>query len=360
MTQDSAAGPRDAAPVDAAPADEPQDAPPAETPAQQPPAAAIVDVSGDRGGVRGWLVLVFALFALALGAGVTLLAVTLLGGSGGDDPMAGALSDRVLRLGEEATTEIEVRSREPPAGLVEALNPGMTDGTPEDDLIRLRVHPEGVLVGSFRIVHPDGTIDFWLVYDVPGADGDVEADLLRQLDESPWQVIAGQSSDVQAGIRFQSTLSGDIEGTAIIRPIVGAEGGPLTSVVYIIEVTPLEQATAPKFELPAPRPVPEDFPAHFLVLEGMTPINVIWGSSPAGVSYQLVMLTRESAFDVATAYRNRLEEEGWELVEDRAVGFATVLEFQSEDGNVTASLTADAFSEDDRYTAIVIELSRSR
>ena len=353
--------------------------------------------------------------SIALFAAVAVALLSACGGDTGDTEERGVLVDRLLRLGEDPKTVVEVRPGEEPAGLLEALNPeavsvidravrdaddqlaliadaaGLsddefasrwvddragafdrfasgadreTDGTSVLDelflseLIRLPVHRPGDLVGSFRIERPDAVVRFWLIYDHREDAFTVERALARQLDETPWQVVAGQSTVSESGLRFQPTVSGDIEGTAIIRRVAGAdaEGGPLTSVVYVLEVRPEQLAAEPEFELPDPRLIPEHFPAPFLVLEGMTPITVLWGSSSAGKSYQLVLLTRESAFDVAAEYRERLAAEGWELLDDRAVGFATVLEFQTEDGGTRGSLAADAFAEDELYTSVVVEL----
>ena len=275
-------------------------------------------------------------------------------GGGGDGDDGSRLADRILRLGEDLTTMVDVRSAEFPVGMSEALNPGLTDDTPQEDIVALPVH-SGELIGSFRIVEPDGVISFYLLYDIRLDDRAVNEALMRQLDESPWQVVAGQSTETQSAIRFQSTVSGDIEGRAFIRPIADPDG-PLTSVVYILQVRPPKLTEAPDFQLPAPRPVPDDFPAPFLVLEGMTPITVQWSSSPVGDSYQLVLLTLESAFDVAAEYRERFEAEGWELTDDRAIGFATVLDFQSGDGATQGNLSADSFADDDSYTSVVLDL----
>lgn len=292
---------------------------------------------------------------VALIAATAALVLAACGGDGGDGGDGGRLADRILRLGKDLTTVVDVRSAELPTGMSAALNPGLTDNTPQEDIVALPVHPDGELIGSFRIVAPDGVVSFYLLYDIPLDDRTVNADLMRQLDESPWQVVAGQSTETQSAIQFQSTVSGDMEGRAFIRPVPEPDG-LLTSVVYILQIRPPKLTEAPDFELPAPRPVPDDFPAPFLVLEGMTPITVQWSSSPAGDSYQMVLLTLESAFDVAAEYRERFEAEGWELTDDRAIGFATVLDFQSSDGATQGNLSADSFADDDSYTSVVLDL----
>ena len=99
------------------------------------------------------------------------------------------------------------------------LNPGMTDDTDPADLISLPVHPEGVLVGSILIRRPDGINLIWLIYDVPRADFVVAGELDSQLDQTPWQVIGGQANDSIGVVRFQSTVSGDVDGTAVVQAL---------------------------------------------------------------------------------------------------------------------------------------------
>ena len=296
-------------------------------------------------------------FAASLGALVLLLAAAC-GGGGDDVATPGVLADRILRLGEDIETIVDVRIGEVPVGLSEALNAGTAPGTPDEDLITLHVYRPDDLVGSFRIVRENGVQSFWLVYDHAEDAVTVEAVLLQRLDQTPWQIVAGQSTGAESGLRFQSTVSGDIDGTAIVHPVrfAGDEGGVLTSVVYIIEVQPAELAEPSKFVLPAPRPIPDAFPAQFLLLDGTIPITVFWGSSAAGKTYQLVLLSRESAFDIAEQYRNVLASQGWELVSDRAIGFATQLDFQTDGGTLRGTITTDTFDQDDDYASILLDL----
>ena len=306
--------------------------------------------------MRRGLTIVVALFA-------TLLVACGGGGHGGDSAgePAGGLADRFLRLNEPLSTGIEAREGELPSDLGEMLNPGAAADTPQSELLAIPVHPDGLLVGSFRIARVDGTIVYFLFYDVPDDDRTVEDALRSQLDQSPWQVVGGQSSEDLSAVAFQPTISGDVEGTAVVRPLpAAADGAPRTSVMYIIEVQPSELAEEVAFELPESRPLPERFPAAFVVMEGMTANRVQWASFPGGATYQLVLLTRESPFDVAEAYRERLNEEGWELTDDQAVGFATILDFELEDPAMQLTISADAFDEDSSFTAVFVTLQVSR
>jgi hypothetical protein len=75
------------------------------------------------------------------------------------------------------------------------------------------VHPEGKLLGSFRVERPDGTLAFFLLYDVKGTPEEVEPVVAKQVNESPWQTVGGQSNESVAALRFQSTVSSDVSGT---------------------------------------------------------------------------------------------------------------------------------------------------
>lgn len=140
--------------------------------------------------------------------------------SGGDEAgRAADLADRWIRVGEDARASVETYERALPPRLAQLLNPGMTDETDPADLVTLPVHPDGDLVGSFHIRRPNGTNLIWLIYDIARPDFEVGADLDRQLDETPWQVIGGQATDSIGVVRFQSTVSGDIDGTAVVQPL---------------------------------------------------------------------------------------------------------------------------------------------
>ncbi len=244
-------------------------------------------------------------------------------------------------------------------------------------LTALPVHPDGALVGSGLIARPDGTQGFFLVYDVAGDTVGIEETVARQLDQSPWQVTGGQSAADLAVVRFQSTVTADIQGLAWVQPIAFsslleaavanseagdatvAPVGPLSSVLYLVETQPTLPSDEESFALPAGRPLPDGFPAAFLLDEGKTITELAWNSVPGGSAYQVTILTRESAFEVADVYRDRLALEGWDLTDDQAIGFATVLQFASDDGAVQGSVSLDAFADDDQFTEIVVQLQTS-
>lgn len=299
---------------------------------------------------RSLLVLAPVLLALAAACG---------GGDDAEQVDSGLLLDRWLRIGEDVRTIVHVYDGELPPDLVDALNPDATEETADEDLIKLPVHPEGVLRGSFYVEQPDGVGRYWLLFDVMKPDTEVESDLSVQLDQSPWQVTAGQSTESLTLIRFTSTRSGDIDGTAALRPIETPDG-PGTSIAYLLEIRPGRVVSTPDFKLPGSRALPENFPAGFLVGSGMTIFDVNWGSAPGIAEFDLTLLSTDSASRVSDELRDALAREGWQLTRDDAIGFATILEFSDADGDISGVASIDAFAGDDSFTSVLIQIRETR
>ena len=284
-------------------------------------------------------------------------------GDGDDDEardLGSELADRFLRLGEDLRTEVEVFEGALPPTLADALNPGRTAETADDELLAIPVHPAGELLGSYRLRRLDGIDSFFLFYDIAEDDRTVEVALREQLDQTPWQVIGGQSGESISTVRFRSTRSGDVDGQAAITRLPAREdedGGsaPVSNIVYILQVQPPDAPDPPPFVLPPSRDAPADFPLPF-VLEGMEVLTVAWSTQPGATIYQATLLSSASAFDVAERYREGFEAAGWQLDDDRAVGFATVLAFSVDEGVSIAQLTIDAFEQDDSFTAVQLRL----
>jgi hypothetical protein len=363
---------------------------------------------------------------------------------GGDDESGSSvdLADRWIRVGEDARASVETYDRALPSRLVQLLNPGMTADSDPEDLISLPVHPEGELVGSFLIRRPDGVNLIWLIYDVPKADVAVASELESQLDQTPWQVIGGQANDSIGVVRFQSTVSGDIDGTAVVQPLppdgmlqvvvmrdgveqtfeleqfapaplfegeldersegvvivrldpgaardaglqptdrlvsvagtpvstladvaavtrsLGEGEGATSTITYILEIRPPFTAPDVTFSLPAGRELPESFPAPFLQLPGTVLLDFSWQQQAAGSIYQLSLVTTESNADVTNALRDAIDGAGWLVTDDRAFGFATVLQFEDAEGDMQVQATIDAFPPDETLTAVFVELQSAR
>ena len=247
-----------------------------------------------------------------------------------------------------------------------------------DRLTALPVHPDGVLLGSVRIDRTDGERAFFLAYDVPAPPVRTEEVVLAQLDRSPWQLAAGRSEGDMAFLQFRSTRSTDVEGWAWVLPLsagsVGAPAAPPadggaegdgeridSTVVYLIEAGPTEEPEEEPFALPdGGRPLPDGFPAAFLLEGEQTVTSLVWNDESAGSVWELTLLTPGSSFDASDAWRDRLGAEGWEITADEAVGFTTALDFASDDGLVRGRAEFDAFAEDGDYAQIVLRLQTAR
>ena len=245
----------------------------------------------------------------------------------------------------------------------------------------LPVHPEGLLLGSVLTKRTNGELAYFIVYDAPGPQIEAERFVSEQLNQSPWQVTGGRSSSDLGFLQFQNTISADVSGFVWILPRApglgetaedaddasqdAAEGdatgavdsGPGSSLIYLLQAQPAIPPEDPPFELPERgRPVPEAFPAAFLLEGDQTVTELFWSRQPGVAGYQMTVLMPGSSFDATELYRERIEAQGWEITEDQAVGFATVLEFASEDSSLQGSVSFDTFEEDEDYTLITLQL----
>ena len=139
-----------------------------------------------------------------------------IGGGGGDDALA--IAELVLRVGEGTGTEVQMLPGELPPGLDVALNPNRSADS-KDPKSSLPVPPESTLRGSGRVAKPDGSITFFVMYEVP-RDEQTVADAMRGLlDETPWQVMGGRTGEGVSAYQFQSTRSETVTGTMIVQPL---------------------------------------------------------------------------------------------------------------------------------------------
>ena len=134
-----------------------------------------------------------------------------------------------------------------------------------------------------------------------------------------------------------------------------SDGEPRTSLLYRLTIQSPSAAPEPAFVLPLARPLPEDFPAPFLVIDGLTPVDVNWGKDPVE-RYQVTLVTSRSAFDVAEQFRVLLAEAGWELTDDQAQGFGTILSFENVDSGFQGVANIDQFPADESLNAVSIQI----
>ncbi|MDA0351563.1 MAG: hypothetical protein O3A10_05030 [Chloroflexi bacterium] len=370
-----------------------------------------------------------------------LLALACGGSDATPDGTAGSsVGDRYLRLFEvrDFGSSLFVYDAALPPDLAELLNPGMTEDTPDADIIAVPVPADGVLIGSYHVRRRDGTNEIWLSYDVPFVDTAIEETLRQLLDETPWQVTGGQSNELFAAISFQSTRSGDIEGFATVQslpatptfsvtvrrgdqtlelelprgafipeidarfrelsdglevtqvlsdrqlqegdvitavgemPVVsaldlftgyralGRGDEPRSAVLYRLTIQSPAVVEDPVFAIPAARPLPEGFPADFLVIDDLTVVEVTWNNQPTGDIYQVTMVTPRSGTEVAQQYRDALASAGWELTGDEAQGFGTLLNFEHIPNNMVGVANIDQFESDQDLNSVIVQIQVGR
>jgi hypothetical protein len=365
------------------------------------------------------------------------LLLTACGGS--DDAESGnALAERWLRLGEEPQTSVAVYDGALPPNLVQLLNQDADDETPEEDLVSFPVHPDGDLLGSYVMRTPDGASLIWLIYDVPLDEREIEATVAQQLDESPWQATSMQANPSLSVVQFQSTISGDVEGSVIVQaqpsvrafeitvsrddsertleftrgayiPVIEAgidddlavnrvdpgmarlagledgdrivavgetavsnreelvaalqglaqDGERSTGLTYIIQVQPVAAPDEAPFVLPPSRELPDRFPSRE-VWEGLTVVEYRWVSVAEGRAYEAGMLAMESTSATAANMRQALETAGWEIIDDRPSGFATILDVAHTNDGLVGSVQIDAFQENQDYTLVVVQIQTAQ
>ncbi len=149
-----------------------------------------------------------------------LAAVVALSCGGGDSDNATAIADRVLRIGEGVGTEVEIFDGGVPDNLKDMLNPGDSDN---EDSVTLPPLPDSKLIGSARVTRTDGLHTFFLMYEVKQDEATVSDAARGLFDETPWQVVGGQSSEGVTAYRFQNTRSGDLVGTVVVQPLPTTE-----------------------------------------------------------------------------------------------------------------------------------------
>lgn len=157
-----------------------------------------------------------------------------IGGGGGDD--VAALAELVLRVGEGTGTAVQMVPGQLPVGLDEVLNSGRPSDA-KDPKSSLPVPPESTLRGSGRVAKPDGSLTFFVMYELKRDEQTVADAMRRLLDETPWQVMGGRSSEGVSAYQFRSTRGDSVTGTMIVQPlpttdrfeVVVSRGGKQTS-----------------------------------------------------------------------------------------------------------------------------------
>jgi hypothetical protein len=132
-------------------------------------------------------------------------------------------------------------------------------------------------------------------------------------------------------------------------------GEPSTGLTYIIDVHPDRSPDEPVFVMPDGRPLPERFPSRD-VWNGLTVLDFTWVSQAGGRAFQASMVSRDTPSSVTDELREGLESAGWEISDDRPMGFATVLEFFHAGEGLQGSAQIDVFPADEDFTMVLVQI----
>ena len=320
-------------PVAVATTSEPASAPP-ETSGGAPPAG-----GKQRSGIPGWLLVIAAIVpAVIVGIAVFFVA----GGSEEEDPAGAAgIVDGLMRLGQSDQSNISSY-----AGVL-----------PPDFAADFPIYMGAEVVVSIAIGSEQGT-GYLIVMSTPDPAGDVFTFYSDALDEEPWQVEIGRSSDEFTGLRFLRPDNIDVSGdVSLHRSDLGSR-----TVIYL-SYSDISQAILPggdttPFAIGATRPLPIGFPEDIPIYEGTEAsvvLDTYFERGQGGQAFIVTFLTTDSEDTVIEFYRDEFEGRGW-VVSDAGVSstsFALAIEF--DDGpsqSVSGSITADSFGDDPAYTQV--------
>ncbi len=301
-------------------------------------------------GLPPWLP--FAALAVVPALVVGILVYALAGGDsgGGGGGYTAGVVDGFLRLEPSADQTVEsFKGRLPP-------------DLPSEVPVYRNARP----VVSYAIVTPEGTNYFSVLTTSASAD-DVFDFFSEALDDDPWQVEVGQSSNEGVGIRFSRPDNADVSGIITIHH---SELDDITSIFLTYEdvsaaLTP-GTGTVP-FAVGASRPLPPGFPSDVPVYaqdKGTIVLDTYFERAQGGQFFAVTFLTKDSQDDVIGYYTDEFGGRGWTATDTSPGGtsFEVSIEFADKEQTLSGSVSADSFEDDAAFTKVelVVQVTSGR
>ena len=346
-------------------------------------------------------------------------------------------SERYFRLfeGSDLDSQVFYFEKNLPPYLSNLLN-STTYQTLEEP-IALPVHPEGELLTSYHVLKQNGSHVIWMIFDVSDTALNIEEDIQKQLNSSPWQLNGGQSSSAFSVVSFRNTKVPTITGLVTIQAIpptlkidmeilrngesisvefprgsitpflsfvyeeeekgvvitnsgyhsIFNEGDIITSIegniidsindlsVIMANLDEITNAKSSvmyrinidsdiKFDVSATgkslsRPIPKKFPARFLFLEDSVVTELNWSVDERTSSFQSSLKSDKTISLIADLYRDLLDTQDWELVEDMSQGSSILLGFQNTTLGYSGVLSIEQDVEMENLAIISIRIESS-
>jgi hypothetical protein len=344
--------PPTSAPADAEPSETPSEPgspePVATTEASPPPpeepTPPVPQPPPKRG--KAWLLLIPVAIIPAVVVG---LAVYFLAGNDGGDDNAAGIVDGLIQLGgtEETTTTSYQRE----------LPPDFTTDFP--------VYKNADVVVSFAIGSQQGT-SYLVVLSTNDPATEVYDYYSRALDEGPWQVEIGRTSEDFTGLGFTRPDNINVSGDVTMF-----QSDLDNRTAIYVSYDDMSKAVTPgqgPFTLGAGRALPAGFPKDVPIYQGDEESLVIDSYFERGQGAQgfiVTFLTRNTQDDVLTFYRDQLQDRGWNVTDSAIDTNSFALGVDFNDGNtnsISGSITTNAFEKDSSFTQVdmMIQVSPTR
>jgi hypothetical protein len=297
----------------------------------------------------GWLPLVLLAVVPAIVVGALVWALA--GGGDGDGGAAGAL-EGILRPPSDPNTQIDSFKGEVP--------PDFPDDFP--------IYSDGKVVVSLEILSDQGT-SYFVVMNTKDPTDKVYDFYNTELDDDPWQVEIGQSSEELTGVRFLRPDNPDVSGTVIIHR---SDLDDTTSIYVSFEdvAAAISPGSADNpFNLSASRPLPRGFPNDVPIYSSRGNNSVVvdtyFERGGGGQIFKVSFLTKDSSDDVIKYYTDEFKGRGWTATDSTgqsATSFALGLNFADNNQSLQGQITADSFENDAAYTKVdmVVQVTGAR
>jgi hypothetical protein len=301
-------------------------------------------------GLPRWLPLV--LLAVVPAVVVAALAFALWGGDGGSDEGGAGALEGILRPPSDPNTQIDSFKGQVP--------PKFPDDFP--------LYTDGNVVVSLEILSDQGT-SYFVVMNTKDSRDEVYDFYRAELDDDPWQVEIGQSSEELTGVRFLRPDNPDVSGTVIIHR---SDLDDTTSIFVSFE--DVSAAISPgsadnPFNLGASRPLPPGFPNDVPIYssrgDNSVVVDTYFERGGGGQIFRVSFLTKDSSDDVIKYYTDEFKGRGWTATDSTgqsATSFALSLDFADNNQSLQGQITADSFENDAAYTKVdmVVQVTGAR
>jgi hypothetical protein len=327
---------------------EEQPAPPETEPASAPgPEPA--KPAAKSGGLPGWLPLVLLAVVPALVVGALVYALS---SGGGDDEGSAGIVDGFLRLAPDENAQVDsFKGKAPPE-------------FPSD----FPLYADGKVVVSFQVMSDQGT-NYFVVMTTKDSTEKVYNYYRGKLDDDPWQVEIGRTSDAFTGLRFLRPDNVDVSGDVTIHH----SDLDNTTAIYVsyedISAALSPGSASSPFDVNNSRPLPSGFPNDVPIYDSRASDSVVvdtyFERSGGGQVFIVSFLTKDTTDDVIKYYMDEFKGRGWTATDsppDNASSFALGLNFADNNQSLQGQITADSFQEDAAYTRVdmVVQVTGAR